>query len=124
MCVQWKQIPTGGVCRVKVTSQDKAVSVIFVVVPMNTQAIFGLKTCEHLGLVKRVHLINRDRIVPSLKLTKKYAELFKSIGCLPMTNSIKLAGDVKPVISHAQKVPLALQQRSKCNPVNERFSRR
>ena len=38
------KIQTSGVCRVKVTSQDKAVSAIFVVVPMDAQLILGLKT--------------------------------------------------------------------------------
>ena len=95
------KIPTSGVCRVKVTSQDKVVSAIFVVVPMDTQSILGLKTCEQLGLVKRVNLINRDKMVPSHQLAKKYADVFKGIGCLPVTYSIKLAGDVKPVVSPA-----------------------
>ena len=95
------------------TSQDKVVSAIFVVVPMDTQSILGLKTCEQLGMVKRVHLINRDKMVPSHQLAKKYADVLKGIGCLPVTYSIKLAGNVKPVVSPTCKVPLALQQRLK-----------
>ena len=76
MCAQWKQIPTSGVCRVKVKSQDKALSTIFVVVSVDTQSILGLKTCEQLGLVKIVYLLNRDKMVSSHKLAKKYAKVF------------------------------------------------
>ena len=79
-------------------------------VQMDIQSILGLKSCKQLGLVKRDHLINTDKMVPSQKLVKNYAEVFSGIGCLHVTSRIKVAGDGKPVINPARKVPLALQQ--------------
>jgi len=55
-----KTIPTKGVCRVSLTGNGKKKDVLFVLVEGNKQAILGLKTCMQLGLIKRVHVINKE----------------------------------------------------------------
>ncbi len=55
-------IPTKGMCRVSLTRKDRKVNALFVLVEGNRQAILGLKTCEQLGLKKRINVINADKV--------------------------------------------------------------
>jgi len=120
-----KTIPTKGVCRVSLTSNGKKKDVLFVLVEGNKQAILGLKTCMQLGLIKRVHVINKEVTIQekSKDATKKkamhsdwaeeYKEVFKGVGRLPGEHKIKLRVNVEPVIHPARKVPVALKERLK-----------
>lgn len=89
----------------------------------NKQAILGLKTCMQLGLIKRVHVINKEvtthektkdatsKGVMHCDWVKEYKEVFKGIGRLPGEYKIKLKEDAEPVIHPARKVPVALKER-------------
>ena len=46
----------------KLAFQDREHNVAFVVARVNSQPILGLQTCERLGLIKRIHVINKEAV--------------------------------------------------------------
>lgn len=116
-------IPTKGVCRVTLSSKGQKVNALFVLVDGNRQAILGLKTCDQLGLIKRVSVIDTDKVktpenteatthrATHTDWVKEYREVFKGIGRLPGIHKIRLKENAEPVIHPARKVPVALRQR-------------
>jgi len=61
-------IPTKGVCRITLTAKTgQSVNVMCVLVEGNRQPIFGLKACEKLGLIKRVHVINSKAVTQRVR---------------------------------------------------------
>lgn len=65
--------PTKGVCRVSLSRNDRKVNALFVLVEGNRQAILGLKTCEQLGLIKRIHVIDADKMTENKQAEKTVA---------------------------------------------------
>lgn len=118
-----KPIPTKGMCRVTLSRKGQKVNALFVLVEGDRQAILGLKTCDQLGLIKRVHVIDRDKVTSSdnteattcrtkhTDWVKEYKEVFKGIGRLPGKHKIRLKDNAEPVIHPARTVPVALKKR-------------
>lgn len=118
-----KTIPTKGVCRVSLSYKGIKKDVFFVLVDGDRQAILGLKSCIQFGLIKRVHVINKEmttqkrrKDATTERITqndwiKEYKEVFKGIGKLPGKHKIKLRENAEPVIHPARKVPVALKER-------------
>ena len=44
------------------TTKGQKVNALFVLVEGNRQAILGLKACEQLGLIKRINVIDADKV--------------------------------------------------------------
>ena len=89
-----KPIPSKGVCRLSLTTKGQKVNALFVLVEVNRQAILGLKACEQLGLIKRINVIDADKVTVQEQTKKvvataimathsdwvrEYSEVFKSI---------------------------------------------
>lgn len=111
-----KPISTKGVCRASLSCNGKNVNAFFVLVDGLRQPLLGLKTCIALGLIKRVHVINKEKVTQKEKAkatdwVKEYRDVFKGIGRLPGEHKIKLRADAEPVIHPARKVPVALKKR-------------
>lgn len=121
-----KPIPTKGMCRVTLCSKSQKVNALFVLVEGNRQAILGLKTCEQLGLIKRVQVIDTDKVTAygqneNTEVTtsrtkhtdwvREYKEVFEGIGRLSGKHKIRLKENAEPVIHPARKVPVALKKR-------------
>lgn len=118
-----KPIPHKGVCRVNLLGNGKKVNALFVLVEGNRQAILRLKACLRLGLIKRVHGIDKEKVtrngqkeatpkkVTDSDWVKEYKEVFKGIGRLPGEHKIKLKENAIPVIHPARKVPVALKKK-------------
>ena len=130
-------IPTAGVCRAKVVCKGQDYNVLFVIAKVDSQPILGLQTCEKLGLVKRVHVINTEAVKvqpshaastsgsssdtspkkglaedsPVKGLVGQYADVFEGIGCLPMIYKIQLRDDAEPVIHAMRTVPESMKPR-------------
>lgn len=111
-----KPISTKGVCRVSLSCNGKNVNAFFVLVDGLRQPLLGLKACIALGLIKRVHVINKENVTQKGKAkatdwVKEYSDVLKGIGRLPGEHKIKLRADAEPVIHPARKVPIALKKR-------------
>lgn len=113
-------------CRVSLNRKGQKVNALFVLVEGNRQAILVLKTCEQLGLIKRINITDADKVTEH-KQTKKtvatatrathadwvkeYADVLKGIGRLISKHKIRLKDNAEPVIHPARKVPGALKKR-------------
>ncbi len=119
-----EKIPIKGVCyaRLKCQGIDLEEEVMFVVVAHEYQAILGLEACEKYNLVTRVNTVNKDSTIASNnpsenvspihnQVLNEFADVFKGIGCLPVTYKIKLKADATPVIHAARKVPVSLKDK-------------
>ena len=82
----------------------------FVVVPSVSQPLLGRVACEKLGLIKRIHEINKDKYT---ELQSQYADVFDGLGCLPGKHSIVVDPTVQPVVNPCRKVPFALHNKLK-----------
>ena len=78
----------------------------FIVVPMKSNPIIGLKTCKRQNLIKHVMLINDSE----LSIFDEY-NVFGELGCLPGEYHINIDETVKPVVHPPRRVPFALHYR-------------
>lgn len=113
-----KPIHTKGVCRASLSCNGKKVNALFVLVDGLRQPLLGLTTCIALGLIKRVHVINKEKVTQKEKpnatdWVKEYNDVFKGIGHLPGEQKIRLRADAEPVIHPARKMLVALKKRLK-----------
>lgn len=95
-------IPVIGRCVTKINYKANTHSVHFITVPKNVQPLTGVKTCDKLGLVKRVY---RDQTNDSnnsqtnssyYKVMQNYADVFKGSGCLPREHTIVIDTQASP----------------------------
>lgn len=108
---------------------------MFVLVEGNRQAFLGLKTCDQIGLIKRVHVIDTDKMTAHgqnentevttsrTKQTDRVKEnkyVFKGIGCLPGKHKVRLKNNVEPVIQPARTVALKKRLRNKLHSDSRR----
>ena len=80
----------------------------FFVVPSVSQPLLGRIACEKLGLIKRIHEINKDKYT-EIQSQIEYADVFDGLGCLPGKHSIVVDPTVQSVVNPCRKVPFALQ---------------
>ena len=107
-------IPVKGRCCVQVEYRGMKHSVSFLVVPGNRQSLLGLRTCEHMNLVKRV--LNVDmKTEPKTgnSIVQDYQDVFVGLGCLPGKHHITVTENVRPVQHACRKVPFPLQSKLK-----------
>ena len=92
----------------------------FHVVDIDAPPVLSAQTCKELGLVKRIHAVQRcrpeDCQTPSPEphdILEAYPDLFDGLGCLPKEHTIKVDPSVTPVVHPPRRVPLALKERIK-----------
>lgn len=94
-------IPTKGVCVLPWLHKNKVYELKFVIADMNCSSVLGRKSCEAMGLVKRLSAIEMSN----------YDDLFKGLGCLPGKYHIVIDKNVPPVICASRKIPHGLRDR-------------
>ncbi|XP_060084332.1 uncharacterized protein K02A2.6-like [Ylistrum balloti] len=94
--------------------KDKMYRQDFQAVDQNVKPILGADACQAMGLVKRIHSVvsGSTNHIPD-DIQKQYGHVFKGIGCMPGTYSIKVDPNVKPVIHPPRKIPIFLKERVK-----------
>ena len=111
-----KGIDSLGTCKLKVNVKGKVHHLLFSVVAEERDSLLGDKSCEDLGLVKRVYRINTavNELNDSVDtIVKNYAEVFRGLGSLPFTYKIQLKENAQPVVHAARRVPAPLKTRLK-----------
>ena len=71
--------------------------------------IIGLKTCERLGLIKRIDILEKN---PNAEMLRKY-DVFEGLGCLEGEHHPYIKPDAVPVIHAPRKVPVAIRDKVK-----------
>ena len=85
--------------------KNNCFKVSIIVVDLDSVPIFGLKTSEHLQLIKRTCRIETNIEV----FFSEFHHCFIEIGTLNTTHHIEVKDSVKPVVTPARKVPHALK---------------
>lgn len=68
--------------------KGKEHSLMFVAVPAEHESLLGDQACVRLGLVKRVHHIQRNDLTSVEHIVSQYPNIFKGFGVLPFTYKI------------------------------------
>uniref|UniRef100_A0A3P9J671 ribonuclease H n=1 Tax=Oryzias latipes TaxID=8090 RepID=A0A3P9J671_ORYLA len=101
-----QKIQTKGKIVLKCQYKDKNYDIEFEVIKNKAPAILGGESCEEMGLVKRLHVLETEN-----DILNEYEDLFTGLGCLPGLYHIKTDPDVSPVIHAPRKVPVALKDK-------------
>lgn len=111
-------VPNLGSCMLQCEFENGLkTKIYFIVVDCKCQTILGWKTCEKLGIVKRIYKIQNnlqldcDRSVQSV--VSKYSHTFEGIGCLPNEVHLDIDETVKPKVCPIRRIPFSLQNRLK-----------
>ena len=115
-------IDTVGMVYLPCVYKGQMTSVKFYIVDGDVQSVLGAKTCQTMGLVKRIHTVSPRSILMHAgiehnalpdNIEEAYPDLFKGLGCLPGRHSIKIDKSVMPVIHPPKKIPIALKDKVK-----------
>ena len=98
-------IPVVGKCSLTLDHKNNYFKVSFIVVDSDSIPILGLKTNEHLQLIKRICQIETN----SEKFFSEFHDCFGEIGTLNTTHHIEVKDNVKPVVTPVHKAPHALK---------------
>ena len=92
----------------------------FYIVDRDVQPVIGAKTCQVMKLVKHIHAISPNENPPNktntclpVDMEKEYPDLFKGLGCLPGTHTIRVDETITPVVHPPRKIPIVLKDRVK-----------
>ncbi|XP_045458516.1 uncharacterized protein K02A2.6-like [Melitaea cinxia] len=96
-------IPLKGICIIPWTYKNVTYNLKFAIADMICNSILGYKSCEMLGLVKRIYSIE----------ISNYDDVFKGLGCLPGKYHIVVNKSMAPVICASRKIPHSLRDRLK-----------
>ena len=102
-------IPVVGKCSLTLDHKNNYFKVSFIVVDSDSIPILGLKTNEHLQLIKRICQIETN----SEKFFSEFHDCFGEIGTLNTTHHIEVKDNVKPVVTPVHKAPHALKPKLK-----------
>ena len=67
--------------------------------------LLGCRTCEVLGLFKRVCELSYEKPLTIDTLINDHQDVFTGVGELEQPNHIKLQDDVQPIIQATKKLP-------------------
>ena len=99
------KIPVAGKCSLTLAHKNNSFKVSFIVVDSDSVPILGLKTSEHLQLIKRICRTETN----SERFFSEFHDCFGEIGTLNTTHHIEVKDNVKPVVTPVHKVPHALK---------------
>ena len=96
-------IKTRGVTTLPCEHKGQQYQVKFHIVDIDAPPVLSAQTCKELGLVKRIHAVQRcrpeDCQTPSPEphdILEEYPDLFDGLGCLPKEHTIKVDPSVTP----------------------------
>ena len=99
-----------GVVHLTCTRNNQNYNVKLYIVDRDVQPVIGTKTCQVLKLVKRIHTISPYEDPPNKTcLPVDYPDLFKGLGYLPGTHTIRVDETISPVVHPPTKIQIALK---------------
>lgn len=100
-----------GTCKLSVTVKGRVHHLSFCVVNEGRESLLGDRSCEELGLVKRVYRTITNSPNDSVDtIVQNFSDVFKGFGVLPFTYKIQLKEGAQPVVHAACRVPIHLSQ--------------
>lgn len=111
------EIETHGMVKLQCQLEDQMYTLPFFIVQEDVLPIPGLRACIQMGLVsfsKDVHQLSLTDDDFSHLIQTEYSDLFSNeLGKLPVTYSMTLNPDVRPVVRPAHRIPVAMKDRVK-----------
>ncbi|CAK1554172.1 unnamed protein product [Leptosia nina] len=92
-------IPIRGFCYLSWCFKNILYNLYFAIADIKCQSLLGRKSCERLGLIKRIQSIKLDN----------YGDVFKGLGCLPGEHHIVVDRSVQPVVCASRKIPFGMR---------------
>lgn len=108
-------VPNLGTCIINCEFETgSSARLYFTVVECECIPIIGWKTCEKLGIVKRIFKIDDKLSNRSVQnIVSKYANTFEGLGCLPYKAHIDIDSSVTPKVCPVRRIPYSLEKRLK-----------
>lgn len=88
-------IPIKGTCILPWSYKGIIYELKFAIADMRCSSVLGRKSCETMGLVKRIRVMDMS----------SYNDLFKGVGCLPGKYHIVIDKSVPPAVCASRKIP-------------------
>ena len=111
------KIKTVGKVKLQCHLEEQPYTLSFYIVQEDVLPLLGLRACMEMGLVsfsKDVHQLSDADDDLSHQIQAEYSDLFSDeLGKLPVTYSMTLDPDVRPVVRPAHRIPLAMKDRVK-----------
>ena len=104
-------IPILGHCILNLQHNGKKYPLLFIVANIDSSPILGLRACERLNLIQRIHEI--DIYNDTENFYEQFNDCFDEIGTLPRVHHIVIDKSVPPVVHAARKIPFALKDKLK-----------
>jgi len=105
MAFNSNKISTLGKSTIKCFYKQKYYLIEFYIVDFSCNTILGLETCNNLKLIHRINVINNSK---EISILDEYEDLFKGLGCLPITYHIYLDANIQPKIDPPRRVPFKI----------------
>lgn len=100
------KIPILGSCMLQLQNKGIKINAQFIVADTNANAVISANTAENLGLLQRIHAINKTDLEA---LIGRYKDFFGDLGKLPVTQQITINPDIKPVINPPRNIPFGMK---------------
>ena len=100
---KWLKNSVAGKCSLTLDYKNNCLKVSFIAV--DSDSILGLKTSEHLQLIKRICRIETN----TETFFSKFHDCFGEIGTLNTTHHIEVKDNIKPVVIPVRIVPHVLK---------------
>lgn len=104
-------IPSSGKVNLILEVKNKNYVAEFFIAQGNVKPIIGAKTCEEIGLIKRIEGLTKSN---KYTVNKQECEsLFQGLGCLPGEYSIEVDTTMRPVVHPCRKIPFPVRDKLK-----------
>ena len=102
-----------GKCKITLMANGKVQTDNFYVTETTSPPILGLTSCQNLGLLKKMDMVDHKENLTSITkdiIAKEFKDVFKGLGCFEQAYHIELKSDAVPVCEPPRRVPFALRE--------------
>ena len=102
-----------GKCKITLKANGKVQTNDFYITETKSQPILGLSSCQKLGLLRKVDMVDHKESPTSITkdiIAKEFKDVFEGLGCFEQAYHIELKNDTVPVCEPPRRVPFALRE--------------
>ena len=107
-----------GKCKIILKANGKVQTDDFYVTETTSPPILGLTSCQKLGLLKKVDMVDHKENLTSITkdiIAKEFKDMFEGLGCFEQADHTELKSDGAPVCEPPRRVPFTLRESLKIN---------
>ena len=102
-----------GKCKITLKANGKVQTDDFYITETKSPPILGLSSCQKLGLLRKVDMVDHKESPTSITkdiIAKEFKDVFEGLGCFEQACHIELKNDAVPVCEPPRRVPFALRE--------------